>query len=202
MNKLTCLLAILKTINLNQTSMNSIRKIPLILMITSLFFACNTEKKSDASESPVIAEKIAINLPYVPGYSSSFEIGNPEYATMIVQGSWKDWEDNRLDNMVNWVEDTITAYHSNTEVVHGVDSLMARWKRARAAYTEVKPSLDAVVPLYSTDRMENWVLVWATEIDTHKDGTIDTVSLMETWRINKNGKADRLYQYDRAKRKK
>lgn len=182
--------------------MKHIQKILLIPVAAAMIFACSPEQKSDIAESPVMAENMSITLPYVPSYSSSFEMGNPEYATMIVQGSWKDWENNNLDNMVNWVEDTITAYHSNTEVVHGVDSLMARWKRARAAYTSVKPAINAVLPVYSTDRMENWVLVWATEIDTNKDGTIDTVALMETWRINEAGKADLLLQFDRTKRKK
>ncbi len=178
------------------------KKILAFLAVTTIVFACNTEKKSDMAESPVMSEDITIPLPYVPSYSSSFEMGDPAYATMVVQGSWKDWENNQLDKMVNWVEDTIVAFHSNNEVVYGVDSLMARWKRARAEYTMVRPTIDAVLPVYSTDRMENWVLVWATEIDTHKDGTIDTVALMETWRINKAGKADMLLQFDRANRKK
>ena len=58
-----------------------------------------------------------------------------------------------------------------------------------------------MVPLYSTDKKENWVLVWATEINTNADGTKDTMALMETWRMNKDGKADLLLQYDRHARK-
>jgi hypothetical protein len=46
------------------------------------------------------------------------------------------------------------------------------------------------------------VLVWAKEINTDAKGKIDTSHLMETWRINKDGKADMLLQYDRAYRKK
>jgi len=182
--------------------MKHIQKFLLFPVAMAFLFACDPGEKPDRTESPVVTEKVAMPLPYVPSYSSSFEMGDPSYATMIVQGSWKDWENNQLDNMVKWVEDTIVAMHSNNEVVHGVDSLMARWKRARAEYTMVRPTIDAVLPVYSTDRMENWVLVWATEIDTHKDGSIDTVALMETWRINKAGKADMLLQFDRTNRKK
>lgn len=181
--------------------MKHIQKISLFLTATAMIFACTPEKKSDIAENPVMAENVSIPLPYVPAYSSSFEMGNPEYATMIVQGSWKDWEDNNLDNMVNWAADTIVAFHSNNDVVHGVDSLMARWKRARAEYTTSKPTIDAVMPVYSTDRKENWVLVWATSIDTKTDGSMDTVAIMETWRINNAGKADMLFQYSRRKRK-
>ena len=121
---------------------------------------------------------------------------------MIVQGSWKDWETNNLDNMKSWVADTIVAFHSNNDRIVGLDSLQARWKRGRAGYTSVIDTVHAVVPLYTTDKNENWVLVWATEINTDTKGKIDTNTLMETWRINKDGKADRLYQYDRHARKK
>lgn len=178
------------------------KKILVILVVTSMAFACNTEKKSAPAEVSATVDKAPMSLPYVPGYSSSFKPGNPAYATMIVQGSWKDWEDNNLDNMVNWVADTITAFHSNNDVIHGVDSLMARWKRLRSAYTSSKPTINAVTPIYSTDKKEDWVLVWATSIDTKLDGTIDTVALMETWRINSAGKADLLLQFDRSNRKK
>lgn len=182
--------------------MTHMKKILIFIAVISLAFACESEKKSDVVEVPAKVEPAPISLPYVPSYSSSFEVGNPEYATMIVQGSWKDWEDNNLDNMANWVADTITAMHSNNEVVHGADSLMARWKKARGEYESSKPRIDAVMPVYSTDKQEHWVLVWATSIDTKLDGTIDTVALMETWRINSAGKADWLMQFDRDNRKK
>ena len=171
------------------------KKILLSLAVATFIVACNTEKKTDADS------QAKVTLPYEAGYSSSFEMGNPAYLAMILQGSWKDWEENNLDNMKNWMADTIVAYHSDNKVVKGVDSLMARWKRDRASYTSVKPTIDAVMPVYSSDRKENWVLVWATEIDTKADGSIDTVGLMETWRINKEGKADLLYQFNRANRK-
>jgi hypothetical protein len=35
---------------------------------------------------------------------------------------------------------------------------------------------------------ENWVLVWATEINTDAKGKIDTAAVMETWRINKTAR--------------
>jgi hypothetical protein len=162
-----------------------------------LLSACGTpaadEKKAD--------EKATVTLPYTPSYSSSFEIGNPAYSATILQGSWKDWEENKMDNMKNWVADSIIAFQSDNSMVQGADSLMARWKRGRAGYTSVIDTVDAVIPVYSTDKKENWVLVWAKEINTKADGTKDTAYFMETWRINKDGKADMLLQFDRAKRK-
>ena len=178
------------------------KKTLLIIAVASIVFACNTEKTPENASSPEAAVAPKLNLPYVPSYSSSFELGNPAYAEMVVQGSWKDWEENNLDNIANWAADTIMAVHSNMQITNGVDSLIARWKRGRAEYIEVKPTINAVLSVHSTDMDEDWVLIWATEIDTKKDGTIDTVALMESWRINKAGKADMLLQFDRNQRKK
>lgn len=182
--------------------MNLVRKIITTVSVAALIFACNPATKTEPVEMPAEAIKAPISLPFVPSYSSSFEAGNADYATMIVQGSWKDWEDNNLDNMVNWVADTITAFHSNNQVTHGRDSIMVKWKRERAEYSTIKTILEAVIPVRSTDKNEDWVLVWATGIGTMSNGTSDTIAVMETWRINKQGKADLLLQYDRANRKK
>ena len=169
---------------------------------TAMFAACNNEKKTDDGGKDAMTEKPVVAMPLTASYSSSFEMGNPAYAAMIVQGSWKDWEMNTMDNMKSWVADTITAYGADNSVTHGLDSLQARWKRGRAEYPSVIDTVNAVTPLFSTDKKENWVLVWATEINENAKGMKDTVSMMETWRINKDGKADMVFQYDRHARKK
>jgi hypothetical protein len=103
--------------------------------------------------------------------------------------------------MKNWVADTIVAFLSENSTVFGRDSLMARWKRGRAGYSKVIDSVHAAISTYSTDKKQNWVLIWAKEINTNLEGKTDTTELMETWRINKDGKADLLLQYDRTRRK-
>ncbi|MGD9328933.1 MAG: hypothetical protein PVH48_08220 [Cyclobacteriaceae bacterium] len=177
------------------------KNVILVIVLASIILACTPEKKPEVMETPAVQETMPVSLAYDPSYSASFELGNPAYAEMIVQGSWKDWEDDNLDNMANWVCDTITAFHSDNEVVYGLENLMARWKEARSEYTSSVPTINAVMSIRSTDRNEDWVLVWATSIDTKTDGAIDTVALMETWRINADGKADMLLQFDRANRK-
>lgn len=174
------------------------RKTFLFLAVAGLFASCSNETKEETKGSE--PAKASVPLPYTASYSSSFEMGNPDYSAMILQGSWKDWEENKLDK-TKWLADTVVAFHSDNTMTIGADSLIARWSRMRGAYTSVIDTVHAVIPTYSNDRKENWVLVWAKEINTKADGTNDTTELMETWRINKDGKADLLLQYDRAKRK-
>jgi hypothetical protein len=172
----------------------------LISMAALVLAACNNEKTETPKTDNTGISLTNLSMPVT--YSSSFKLGNPNYAATIVQGSWKDWQDNTMDNMKNWIADTIVAFHSDNSMVRGADSLVANWKRGRANYSSVVDSINAVVPLYSTDKNQDWVLVWATEYNTRTDGTIDTAAVMETWRFNKDGKADLLLQFDRAKRKK
>ncbi len=178
------------------------RKFFFLLGAAVFITSCNNEAVKTEATGDTAMAKTEVTLPYTASYSSSFKMGNPEHSAMVLQGSWKDWEMNTLDNMKSWVADTVTVYHSDNTMVKGVDSLAARWKRGRAKYSAVSTTIDAVMPVYSTDKNENWVLIWATEIDTELDGKKDTVYVMETWRINKDNKADLLYQHDRATRKK
>ena len=178
------------------------KRIFFCLAASSLMIACNNEKKPDEPAAETKEDKAAVVLPYTAAYSSSFEPGNPEYSATILQGSWKDWETNKLENMKSWVADTILAVHSDNDVIRGADSLQARWIRNRAMYTSVIDTIQAVIPVYSADKKQNWVLVWAKEINVDTKGKKDTTEYMETWRINKDGKADMLLQYDRHARKK
>jgi len=178
------------------------RKFLFLFSAAGFLLSCSNDASKTEPAGDTTLVKSAMKLPYTASYSSSFKMGNPDYCTMVVQGSWKDWEMNTMDNMKSWVADTVKVFHSDNSMVNGLDSLTARWKRGRAKYSAVATTIDAVMPVYSTDKNENWVLIWATEVDTNLDGKKDTVEVMETWRINKDNKADLLYQYDRANRKK
>ncbi len=179
------------------------KKVFLVLAAAAMFAACNNAKTEETKtgDSAVVKSATDVKMPYVSLYSNAFEMGNPAYAAMIEQGSWKDWETNNLDNMKSWMADTIVAFQSDDAMVQGADSLMARWKRGRAMYTSVTDSVHAATALYNTEKKENWVLIWAKEINVNTKGVKDTVEVMETWRINKDGKADMLLQYDRHRRK-
>ncbi|MBI1780741.1 MAG: hypothetical protein HYR66_05170 [Sphingobacteriales bacterium] len=177
------------------------QKLLFVFCLAVFAMACNNEKKeAETKETTEAKPTVAFSMPIA--YSSSWEMGNPAYAAMIVKGSWKDWQDNKMGDMKSWVADTILAFLSDNVMVKGADSLAARWNRGRAAYTNVIDTVHAAISLVSTDKKENWVTVWAKEINTTADGKKDTTEVMETWRINKDGKADFLLQYDRHARKK
>ncbi|MDQ6815515.1 MAG: hypothetical protein M3040_17435 [Bacteroidota bacterium] len=173
------------------------RRTILFIALAAIAVGCNGKNEADTTSQ---TKQVAMALPV--SYSSSFEMGkSQDAAAAVVQGSWKDWQDANMGNMKNWMADSVVLLMSDNKRIVGIDSAMAEWKRARSKYSNVIDTINAVLPVYSKDKKENWVLVWATEMNTSLEGKKDTMQVMETWRINKDGKADLVMQYDRHSRK-
>lgn len=173
------------------------RKLLLLLGI-SVFAACNsgTDTKVESMTSKDSASNNDIALPYTASYSSKFEMGDPNHVKTILD-LYKDWDNNTLDNSKSKFADSVELYFSDGEKMVGpFDSINARTKPFRNSLGSVTTNVHAVLPVKSTDKNENWVLAWFTEYRTDAKGKKDSVEMQETWRINKDGKADLLFQYE------
>ncbi len=134
-----------------------------------------------------------MNYPYTAAYSSIFVMGNPAHAKMVLD-AWKDWDDNALTRH-NFMADTIVTFLPDGSVMKGKAATMAGFTSFRSGLTSSKSTVDAWMPLRSTDRKEDWVAIWGTEVDTHADGKVTSTEIHEIWRINKDGKVDYIKQY-------
>ncbi|MBA2249401.1 MAG: hypothetical protein H0W12_04335, partial [Chitinophagaceae bacterium] len=117
----------------------------------------------------------------------------PAHARMILD-VWKDWDDNAFDRH-NYMADTLTMILPDGSVTKGMAANLEGAKKYRGSLTSSKSTVDAWIPLRSTDRNEDWVAIWGNETDTHADGTVDKREIQEIWRINKDGKIDYMKQY-------
>lgn len=139
-----------------------------------------------------------INSPYPVAYSSKFEIADPKYAETILN-LWKDWDNGNLSNSKSSFADTVTMYFANGGMIHtGRDSAISMAQAERNKIASSASRVDAVISAKSTDRNQNWALVWGMEKDTDKNGKIDSTELQETWGFDSTGKVSILYQYRRA----
>ena len=173
----------------------------MIMAGFSLLLACNNSPKEEVAsispnkDSSTSASTENISYPYTATYSSKFEIGDPKHAQMILN-LWKDWDNGTLANSKNAFADTVSMYFWDGTMMHtSRDSALAAAQKMRNTYSSVKSRVDAFIPLRSTDKNENWVTVWGMETHTDKKGKVDSVNLQETWRINKDGKTDLVYQF-------
>ena len=138
-----------------------------------------------------------MNYPYSPDYSHNFEIGNTKNVMAILQ-LYKDWDNNTIENSKNaFAEMNDTLVFASGDILTGSrDSIIATAKKIRTSMGTVQDVVHAWVPLKSTDRNEDWVLVWTREIRTDANGKKDSSELQETWRFDKDGKVNLLYQYE------
>jgi hypothetical protein len=174
----------------------------LILAAMATLAACNSNKDtkdepssmSSASDSTT-TKKDDIAYPYTANYSSKFEIGNPQYAKIILD-LYKDWDNNTLENSKNSFADVDSLIFADGSMIAGSrDSVYEAIKKIRNTMGILKNEVDAWVPLKSTDRNENWVAVWTKETITAANGKKNSTYLQETWRINKDGKVDLVFQF-------
>lgn len=167
----------------------------------SALIACNsgsdTKVESMSTDSATTSTDTA--YAYAADYSSKFEMGDPKNVHTIFS-LYKDWDANNLDNSKNKFADSVTIVSSSGNVTSGTwDSVNAMTKTYRNTLGTVTTQVHAVVPLKSTDKNEDWVLVWFKEYTTDATGKKDSTEFQETWRLNKEGKADLLYQYQQNK---
>ncbi|RBL90364.1 hypothetical protein [Chitinophaga flava] len=66
----------------------------------------------------------------------------------------------------------------------------------RGELGSVIDSVHAWIPLRSKDKKEDWVAVWTRQISTDSKGKKTTRELQETWRFDKDGKINLMYQYE------
>jgi hypothetical protein len=154
----------------------------MIVMSVIFLIACNSSKTADEATAKVsdstVTEKP--NYPYTPTYSASFEMGDTKQA-LAVMNLWKDWDNGDLSRSKDLFADSVTIYSRDGSLTQGPrDSVVAESQAYRNMYTAVESRVAAVFPVRSTDKDENWVCIWGTEINTDKKGKIDSIRLQET----------------------
>jgi hypothetical protein len=169
----------------------------LFTALTVALFSCHSEEKKEP-ESKNTKTEVSPTLPYTATYSSKFEMGDAKHSEAILS-AWKAWDDGNLQASRKLFADTMHFYLRDGSEMHGpTDSTIAGAQAYRNTFAMVKSTVHAYMPLKSTDKNNNWVCIWGTEVSTDKQGKVDSIGLQETWRFNKEGKIDLLYQFGRS----
>jgi hypothetical protein len=123
-------------------------------------------------------------------------MSNPKYSEKVVQ-LWDDFDKNQLDANKDFFADSVNMELPGLTFNLPIDSAINLMKVLRNSMPSIKSKVDAVMCVKSTDRMEDWVLIWGREYITEASGKIDSSLLHEIWRFNKVGKADYMSQFRR-----
>ena len=112
---------------------------------------------------------------------------------------WKDWDNGDLSVHKDLFADSTSMTFADGSMMHASrDSALAAAQKMRNNLASAVSSVDAIMAVKSTDKNENWAIIWGKEVDTDKKGKVDSTYLQETWRFNKDGKTDLMFQYKQA----
>ena len=132
-------------------------------------------------------------LPYKAIYSSNFSIGNPKYASMILD-MWKDFDNNNLMNH-DYFSDSAIIYLPDGNILKTKQQIGSMMSQYRGSFKSVSSTLDAWVPLHSNDMNTDLVGVWGTETHVMNDGSTNKQDIHEIWAFNKDGKIEWMKQW-------
>src|SRR5688500_19579564 len=165
-----------------------------MVMLTLACSDANTNEAPGANRNADTTSATKISYPFKASVSSSFEIGNPQ-STAVVLSMMKDFDDNKFDNMRQHFADSVFFFFEGGETLKmSGDSTVSRLKSFRKTATEMSQNVHAFLPLRSTDKDQNYVLVYTTEYSTI-GGKKDSVLLHELWELDKSNKVMSLRQF-------
>src|SRR4051812_46490502 len=147
----------------------------LLFACMAFLAACNSSSPAAtaATKSMPDSTMAEIKSPYAIGYSSKFVMDDPRNAETVLQ-LWKDWDAGNLMTSKDMFADTVTLNLADGTTMHGSkDSIMANMQQFRNSLAASVSQVNAIMAVKSTDKDENWALVWGKEINTDKKGKTD-----------------------------
>jgi hypothetical protein len=165
----------------------------IVAVFAVSFLACNDSKQTETSAE--VKANVPTNMHgFTPVYSASFVMDDATN-TETVLALWEDWKKGDLSPSRTRFADSLSLFLADgTSMVGLSDTLLKNMQAYRSSFKGMEIKMDAIFAVKSTDRDEDWVTVWGTEVQTGMNGKVDSVSLQETWRFNKAGKVDLMFQ--------
>lgn len=157
------------------------RKIFLCFTSAMFLLSCNSEKEKTAAATETAtttaAEHPSVELPYKASYSSSFttEVSDADLKTVL--DTYKDWTAGNFDEFAKAIGDTVE-YDATSGYSMRLPKaeIMKLWKSFRDSLSSVSIDMYAWHKMYASDKKEGHVVTWYKEIDTYKDGRVDSAT--------------------------
>ncbi len=183
------------------------KKILLCLLAAAWLASCNSEKDKTAGEADAktggetASSATPADLPYTALYSSDFTEDVSDADLKMVLMSYKDWETGNMTGLGNVMADSVQldGNDGRSRKMTNAD-LMKEWSMYRDSLSSINIRMHAWQKMYAADKKEPHVVVWYTEIDTYKDGRVDSADYHDINGI-KDGKINWYSSYKRGYKK-
>jgi hypothetical protein len=168
--------------------MKQLRHLFALLILTT--FAQTAVAQTNILQTANTNEKQPYKIIY-----SNLGFGKADYSKIILN-AWKSYDNNTLDDIAVIISDTIKAILPDGTIIKGKENFMSALKAYRGSFASVVSTVASCTTLKSPNVPEEDVtVIWGTETDTKKDGTVQSVWLHELWFFNPQGKVTTFYQF-------
>jgi hypothetical protein len=157
------------------------RKIFFCLGSAIFLLSCNADKEKTAATTETttdsVAEKSTVDLPYKASYSSNFTTDVSDADLKMVLNSYKEWSAGNIDALITMMGDSV-----HYDATDGTSSHLPKadlkklWTTFRDSLSSVTIDMYAWQKMYAADKKEEHVVTWYKEIDTYKNGKIDSAT--------------------------
>jgi hypothetical protein len=147
------------------------KKVLYLFAAMALFASCKNETKT----ADATTKKDPVDLPYKPTYSSDFVLSDSTKYLQATLQSYKDWEDNKLNNAPAYFGDTVSMDFSDGSKYKLLrDSIVKVFQKYRDSLRSSKIEMAGWLNLHAVDKKQDWVCVWYKQTDTFKTGKVDS----------------------------
>ena len=127
--------------------------------------------------------------------NTNIKMGKSDYSKTILN-AWHLYDKNQLDDIAAIIADTVTAGLPDGTMLKGKANFLNSMKTYRGGFNSVVSTVNAVTTLKAgNDPNHEVTVIWGTETDTKKDGTVQKMAIHEVWIFNKEGMVCEFYQY-------
>ena len=171
--------------------------LPIFLLA---FSYCNAQSTKSSPNTITSGQKDLgqkdVDYPYPMAYSAKFKFIDPEKGKMVLSFI-KNFENTTVENSKSIFADKVSIDLPKLNIKGSRDSVLSALKSYRNSFKSFKTELDVVISVKSTDKGDDWVLVWAIDDYTDKDNVKHKVKYQQVWLLNKEGKISFMEQFDR-----
>lgn len=149
----------------------------IVLSVGVIACDSKTESSSTGTTSTTDATASTVTLPYKANYSTQFNNNVSDSELLTVLNSYKAWEDGDMKALRATMDDSAYVDGADGFKFQGLtDSLMGTWAKHRDSLSSVKISMDVWLKNHSLKDSANFINVWYKEIDTYKNGKVDSAN--------------------------
>ena len=153
--------------------------------LSAVIISCNPKEETKTGDA---AAASTVKLPYEASYTTDFTNNVSDSDLLVALNSYKYWESGDMNALRGTMGDSVEVIGADGMRFKGLtDSLMPKWQHGRDSLSSAVIKMEVWLKNHSVKDGMDYINVWYKEIDTHKNGKIDSANYEDDNGM-KNGK--------------